>query len=206
MKFEKINEKKLRITYSVRELEGRNIDPKALVSNSEEAENLILDMVESIEDRFGVDISSNKLMIEASSTPENEFVVTITDLEEEDKNYAENIVNKKLLKLKQQKEALEKCPEKNVIVRFESLEDAVSFAYAVSGLISEKSELYKLKNEYYLNIMPSGKQFLDKTSLLRISSDFGSYVSNAGVYEGYLREHAKKILAKNAIKKLSEEF
>ena len=206
MKFEKINEKKLKITYSVKELEGKNIDPKKLTSNSEEAHDLILDMMESIEDKFDFDISANRLMIEASSTPENEFVLTVTNLEDEDRNIPETIVTKKLLKLKQQKEDLEKCEEKNVIVKFDSLESIVSFAKAVIGRYYVKSELYMIKNDYYLNIIPYKSKPFDRSSLLRISSDFGNYISNAPVFEGFLKEHAKKIISRQAIQTLIKEL
>ena len=206
MKFEKINEKKLKITYSVKELEGKNIDPKKLTSNSEEAHDLILDMMESIEDKFDFDISSNRLMIEAASTPDNEFVLTITKLEDEERNIPENIVTKKLLKLKQQKEDLEKFEEKNVIVKFDSLESTICFAKAVIERFDVKSELYMIKNDYYLNIIPYKTKSFDRSSLLRISSDFGNYISNAPVFEGFLKEHAKRILQRQAIQTLIKEF
>lgn len=205
MKFERINDKKSKITYTIKELEVRNIDPKKLITNSEEAQDLILDMVESLEDRFDYDISSARLMIEASSTPENDFVVTITNIDDEEKASG-SMVSKKLLKLKQQKTELEKNTENNIIVKFETLDDLIDFARSIYGRINVKSEMYKIKSEYYLNIMPYKNHYLDRTMLLRLSSDFGIYVSNASVFEGYLKEHATLVLGRQAIKRLAFEF
>jgi adapter protein MecA 1/2 len=206
MKFEKINEKKLRITYTMKELEGRNIDPRKLISNSEEAQDLILDMVDSLQDRFDFDMSTNRLMIEASSTPENDFVVTVTNLEEEDRAFTENTVNKKLLKLKQQKETLEKSDDKIAIIKFDSLENTIAFASAVYERFSVISALYKIKSDYYLTLKPRENGFMDKSAIMKISSDFGNYVPSAMIFEGYLKEHARLILARQALRKLAKEF
>ena len=66
--------------------------------------------------------------------------------------------------------------------------------------------MYKIKSEYYLNILPYKNQYLDRTMLLRLSSDFGIYVSNASVFEGFLKEHAVLVLGRQAIRRLALEF
>jgi|GEM_PF-7067259 len=206
MKFEKISDKKLRITCTEKELKIKNIDPGKLTSDPDEAQDLILDIIESLEDKFDFDISGARFMIEATSTPNDTFVVVLTNMEDDEKNHGETQQGKKFLKLKQKMEGLLKCEEKNVIIRFDSLENTIAFADATLDRFQFKSELYKVNGEYYLNIKPSGKQLLDKTSILRISSDFGHYMENACVCEGYLKEHASLIIPHKAVQKLVSEF
>ena len=53
MKFEKLNENKIRITLNNHDLIEKNIDFNSFMSNSKESQNLFLDMLDEDEKKVG---------------------------------------------------------------------------------------------------------------------------------------------------------
>ena len=63
MKFEKLNENKIRITLSIRDLEEKDIDFHDFMSNSLESQDLFLDMLEEAEEKVGFKTRDCKVKI-----------------------------------------------------------------------------------------------------------------------------------------------
>ena len=63
MKFEKLNENKIRITLSNQDLLEKHIDFNSFMSNSVEAQDLFLDMLEEAEERVGFITKDHKIKI-----------------------------------------------------------------------------------------------------------------------------------------------
>ena len=80
MKFEKVNENKLRITLSMHDLEEKDIDFHDFMSNSIETQELFLDMLEEAEEKIGFQTRNCKIRIEALAMTEDDFVLTITKM------------------------------------------------------------------------------------------------------------------------------
>jgi AraC-like DNA-binding protein len=80
MKIEKINENKIKITLSARDLQERNLDFQALRYNSPEAQHLFWDMIKKAESEHGFSASNCQLFIEAASIMDGNFIVTITKM------------------------------------------------------------------------------------------------------------------------------
>ena len=78
MKFEKLNENKIRITLSIHDLEEKDISFHDFMSNSIENQDLFLDMLEKAEEQIGFKAQDCKIKVEALAMTENDFIVTIT--------------------------------------------------------------------------------------------------------------------------------
>ena len=52
MKFEKINDNKIRATFSMRDLTAKNIDLHSFMSDSSESQKLFLDLLDEAESKF----------------------------------------------------------------------------------------------------------------------------------------------------------
>ena len=70
MKFEKLNENKIRIILSNQDLADKNIDFNSFMSNSAETQTLFLDMLEEAEEKVGFITRDHKIKIEALSVRE----------------------------------------------------------------------------------------------------------------------------------------
>ena len=83
MKIERISENILKVTISLDDLEERNISLESLNYNSPAAQELFWDMMEQAEVQFGFDLSDSQLVIEPVSDLDDEFIITITKIDED---------------------------------------------------------------------------------------------------------------------------
>ena len=77
MKFEKLNENKIRITLNTQDLIDKNIDFHSFMSNSKESQTLFLDMLDEAEKKVGFVTKDYKLRIEALAMSDGNFILTI---------------------------------------------------------------------------------------------------------------------------------
>ena len=80
MKFEKVNENKIRITFSMRDLEEKDINFHDFMSNPLETQDLFLLMLQEAEEKVGFKTKNCKVKIEALAMTEDNFVLTITKI------------------------------------------------------------------------------------------------------------------------------
>ena len=124
MKFEKLNENKIRITLSIRDLEEKDIDFHDFMSNSLESQDLFLDMLEEAEEKVGFKTRDCKVKIEALAMTENDFVLTITKIVPEGNKKTLYATPKKKPKVKRK---LNSVNEVCLIYRFNSFDDYCNF-------------------------------------------------------------------------------
>ena len=78
MRFEKLNEDKIRITLSVEDLEKKDIDFHSFMSNSIESQDLFFDMLEEAEKEIGFSTKDYLIRIDALAMAGGDFVLTVT--------------------------------------------------------------------------------------------------------------------------------
>ena len=86
MKFEKLNENKIRITLTIQDLAEKEIDFHVFMSNSAEAQDVLLDMLEQAKKETGFDPEDYNLKVEALVMADTNFIFTITKLPPEEKS------------------------------------------------------------------------------------------------------------------------
>lgn len=82
MKFEKLNENKIRITLSTQDLIEKDIDFHSFMSNSIKSQDLFLDILEEAEKKVGFVTKDYKVRIEALAMNDGDFIFTVTRLVE----------------------------------------------------------------------------------------------------------------------------
>ena len=82
MKFEKLNENKIRITLSTQDLIEKDIDFRSFMSNSIKSQDLFLDILEEAEKKVGFVTKDYKVRIEALAMNDGDFIFTVTRLVE----------------------------------------------------------------------------------------------------------------------------
>ena len=78
MKAERINQDQIRFTLTALDLQERNLKVSELAYGSEKTKALFEDMMKTAMDQFGVDFSTNPLMIEAIPVSESMLTITVT--------------------------------------------------------------------------------------------------------------------------------
>ena len=80
MKIEKINENKIKITLTVKDLEDRQLDFTSLKYNSPTTQKLFWEIMKEAEEECGFSASNSQLFIEAAAIKGGNFTLTITKL------------------------------------------------------------------------------------------------------------------------------
>ena len=130
MKFEKLNENKIRITLNNQDLAEKHIDFQSFMSNSQESQNLFLDMLDEAEKKVGFITKDYKIRIEALAMSDGNFILTITRF---GKNIDSDFKTSKMKKVKIKRKNLD-MKSKQIIYTFNSFDDFCNFSNFISKI------------------------------------------------------------------------
>lgn len=202
MKIEKISDKKIKVTISLRDLEERNIEIESLNYNSPAAQELFWDMMEEADFQFGFNASDSQLCIEAIPNNDESFVITITKLENDDefqsiKKFVKGSYRRSELRVKRK---TNKICSTIMIYRFDDIEALNAATTRIKNIYSGDSTLYKFKNKYYIVLSRNALNISCNIDIFElILNEYGIKISDNSYYEGFLNEHAKVICAEDAL-------
>ena len=192
MKFEKINDTKIRIILSLQDMEANNISAENILSNSADSQKLLETIITKAEKKLGFNPEDSKLLIEA--VPSNkDCIFTITKLLDETTC------------------CLKTC--NSFIFKFDSFDDFINlctylsnFSYLCIKDISKNFSLIYYNSTYYLKFMDVENCSVVLEYIKTFITEFGKDVSNSASIEGVLNEYGKVIFSKNAITKCISSF
>lgn len=207
MKFEKLNENKIRITLNNQDLAEKHIDFQSFMSNSQESQNLFLDMLDEAEKKVGFITKDYKIRIEALAMSDGNFILTITRF---GKNIDNDLKTSKMKKVKIKRKNLD-MKSKQLIYTFASFDDFCNFSNFISKLdnfsnLAKSMVLYIYNNVYYLCISNINIENDNIKQLYTLITEFGTYVDNSEVFSRKLAECGKIIMKNNAIKTCIKYF
>ncbi len=202
MKFEKLNENKIRITLNNQDLIEKNIDFHSFMSNSQETQNLFLDMLDEAEKEVGFVTKDYKLRIEALAMSDGNFILTVTRFGKNIDTTSKNHVKNKNLKIKRKNLDMK---SKHIIYKFNTFDDFCNFSNFISKLdgfytIAKSMILYFYQNTYYLCISDINIEHRSIKQLYTLITEFGTYVDNSELFARKLTECGKITIKNNAIK------
>ena len=201
MKFEKLNENKIRITLNTQDLIEKHIDFHSFMSNSQESQNLFLDMLDEAERKVGFVTKDYKIRIEALAMADGNFILTITRF---GKNSDSSVKNQKAKKLKIKRKNFD-INATQLIYKFSTFDDFCKFSDFISKLdnfnnIAKSIVLYNYQNSYYLYISKINTQHNGLKKLYTSITEFGTYIDNSDIFSRKLTEYGKIAIKNNAIK------
>lgn len=207
MKFEKLNENKLRIIISSQDLLDKHIDFHSFMSNSLETQDIFLDILDKAEKEVGFITKNHKVRIEAFAMNNEDFIFTVTKLS--DKNDKE-IYKQTKLKFKRKK------TENSIlqsVYKFACFDDFLSFTASLKnsnikniGIFSKSVILYTYKNNYYLVLNNINEQYKYNKKIFTLLTEFSSYINNSELFASKLVECGKIYFKNNAIKTCQKYF
>lgn len=202
MKFEKLNENKIRITLSSQDLIDKNIDFNSFMSNSIETQDLFFDMLEEAEQKVGFITKDYKIKIEALAMADGNFILTITRFDNLEKK--ENPLTYKNKKIKVKRKST-KLNSENLVYTFNTFDDFYLFSMNVKniknlGTIAKSVVLYTYNSQYFLLLSKLNIEHANIKSFCNSITEFGSYVNNSDLFSSKLSERGKIVIKNNAIK------
>ena len=206
MKFEKLNENKIRIILNTQDLADKNIDFNSFMSNSIETQGLFLDMLEEAEEKVGFVTRDYKIKIEALAMDSGDFVIIVTRFNDESKNSA--LVKPKKITAKRKSN----IPDSEYLVySFDSFDDVCSFSNYINNFedrikIAKSVILYEYNSKYYLSFTKINSENPNIKQFYTIATEFGTYTSNPDLFVRKLSERGKIVIKNNAIKTCATYF
>jgi len=200
MKIEKINDNKIKITLSARDLEERNLDFQALRYNSPEAQNLFWDMIKRAETEHGFVASNCQLFIEAASIMDGNFIVTITKMNDVRSLPTLPFNKPKGTAIKVKKKQVNNA---NAIICFNKIDDLYDALLMQSLPLNINTKFYEYNGRYYLVIKPTMVQLQDFKRLVTMLSEFGNLERDFNYIESKLLEYGNELISKDALEVLA---
>lgn len=193
MRFEKLNDTKIRIILTMQDMESNNISFENVLSNSAASQKLLESMITKAEKEIGFYAEDSKLLVEAIMTSNKECIFTIT-------------------KLRENKVPPKKCC-RSFIFKFDCFDDFIDLCIFLKSLpnlnlknFSKKFALIFYNDTYYLKALDADTFSITFDYMRTFFSEFGDDVSNSCSIEGILNEYGKIIFEKNAISKCIRSF
>ena len=207
MKFEKLNENKLRIIVTSKDLIEKNIDFHSFMSNSLEMQDIFLDILEKAEKEVGFITKNHKVRIEAFAINNEDFIFTVTKLAEKNEKEINNHIK---LKFKRKKTVNSSFQS---VYKFNTLDDFLSFALAIQNsniknlvIFCKSTVLYTYKDNYYLVFTDINNKYKYSNKIFSLITEFGVYVNNSELFASKLSECGKIYFKNNAIKTSQKYF
>lgn len=217
MKFEKINDNKIKVILNISELCMNNVDFHSFMSNPLKSPELFDTILDAAEKQTGFNTKDYNLRIEVLSLSNIDFVITLTRLTNSD--IASTKVSNKPLQFNSSNKSTYKYNKKisqpricsTLIYCFDNFEDFCQFTNLFScikccKLINIKNSLYFYKNKYFLVFYINSSKNFSMHTLDSIINEFAVTIHNADVFNNYLCEHGNLIVSNNAINVITNYF
>lgn len=206
MKFEKLNENKIRIILNTQDLAKKNIDFNSFMSNSIETQGLFLDMLEEAEEKVGFVTRDYKIKIEALAMDSGDFVIIVTRFNEDQKN--STIVKPKKITAKRKSGM---PSSEYLIYSFDSFDDVCNFSNYINKFgdclkIAKSAILYEYNCKYYLSFTKINNEHPNIKHFYTLVTEFGTYINNPDLFVHKLSERGKIVIKNNAIKTCATYF
>lgn len=199
MKFEKLNENKIRITLTIQDLAEKEIDFHVFMSNSAEAQDILLDMLEQAKKETGFDPEDYNLKVEALVMADTNFIFTITKLPPEEKSK----ISKRKFTVKRKNIVPSSTQAVYCFNYFDDFNDFLVFLSKNSLFnykkLAKSITLYEYKEKYYLLMNNINTEFIDKIKFYTCITEFAKCVTNSKVFASKLKECGTLIMKNNAL-------
>ena len=197
MKFEKVNNDKIKITLSHADLEANDIDYHSFMSDSNETRSLFLSVLDKAEKDYGFSTDNYQLKVETIALENGTFVLTIT------RSRATNDPQKKRLRVSRKKTNIS---SQSLIYKFNSFDDLCSFSNSLQTylfldlkIIAKSNTLYLYNNKYYLVFDKINIDYPDLKILYSSITEFATYIQFSDVFVAKMKESGKIIIKNNAL-------
>ena len=188
MKFKKLNDAKIKIILTKKDIKSNNISIENILSNSEESQELLESMIVLAKQKIGFEPGNAKLLVEAIKNSDEEYVFTITKL------CCEQVCTNRHFS--------------SFIFKFNCFDDLMHLCIFLKNLsnlnlkaFSKNFSLIFYNGTYFLQALDVKAFSLALEYARSVFAEFGKDVSNLAGIDGILNEYGKIVFPKDAILK-----
>lgn len=202
MKIEKLTENKIRILISGDDANKSNFDLHSIMTKAAESQGLFLEMLNQAEEQVGFNTEGYKLLVEAYSSLDNDFIFTITKYLEGNEKEINSDFRKKNVFVKRKTMDLK---SNNITYVFDSFDSFCNLCsclnYSKSSIktLSKHSALYFYNDYYYLIFKEINENNTNCKSIFSILSEFGDLIHVSKNFESKLLEYGELFIEKNVL-------
>lgn len=219
MRIEKLNDNKLKISFTSKELEENNITVHSFLAGSNEAQKLFIALLDIANEEFGFDIKNCKISSETISFDNKDFVIFVTKklqtsmsaeisskvspynlLELIDYNHTKNSNFLSFIPPLEIENEIDK-----IIYKFDTIEDVFLFSEYANFELPIKTlnnSLYKYNNSFFIIFDIKKLTDFQKQSVITILSEYKNYIYLSPLAYAKLMEYSVLILENQAIQAL----
>ncbi len=219
MRIEKLNDNKLKISFTSKELEENNITVHSFLAGSNEAQKLFIALLDIANEEFGFDIKNCNISSETISFDNKDFVIFVTKklqtsmsteisskispynlLELIDYNHTENINSLSFMPPLEIENEIDR-----IIYKFDAIEDVFLFSEYANLELPIKTlnnSLYKYNNSFFIIIDIKKLTNFQKQLVITILSEYKNYIYLSPLAYAKLMEYSILILENHAIQAL----
>ena len=216
MKIEKISDTQIRVTLNHSDLQNRDIKIGELAYGSTKAQALFRDMMNKAYEDFGFEAENVPLMIEAVPLSTDSIMIVVTKVDDPNqieerleaigerpthRTFKESLENKlsDLQALSKEVPKSSSSTTHTLIYTFKNLEDVTHASCYIQHLYFGETTLYKYDNQYFMILKPNKHKKTNTEILKSMLSEFGEEGTSSDLNEIFLKEHAKVLIASNAL-------
>lgn len=205
MRFEKLNENKIRIILDNQDLLKNNIDYHDFMTDPIESQTLFFNMLDEAEKEIGFVTQNYNIKLEALQIAGGDFILTITRSLPESSSPTD--IRKKV-HVKRKKLELNKT---NAIYCFNTFDDFCNFTdfiktNSIKFNIAKNISLYEYNSLYYLVFSNINTEHDDLKRIFSSITEYATYINNETLFKYKLIENGKIIMKNNAIKTALQYF
>ncbi len=215
MRFEKINNDKIKIIITADDLSERGIKISDLKYGNKETGDLFQEIIQEAIFECEFDIDNKPVLVEAIPISINTIEVFVTRVGEEEAvdelagkldliNKIRERSNKSNKQIDDRLDRFKKIKAKNkgtLLFKFKDLDDVCNASKVASGYFDGRDKLYKYEDNYYLVLHTSSNKIYEKSDVVEnIFREFAEIVEDINFY--FFEEHGTVILEKDVVKNL----
>lgn len=211
MKFEKVNNDKIKITLSIDDLLANDIDIHSFMTNSSETQSLFLSVLDKAERDYGFSTDNYKLRVETVALDNVGFILTITRIKELDKSSSSITIRKKPKVLR--KNPSSSLQFSSLVYRFNCFDDFCEFVnflhnstIPLTNKIAKDIVLYSFNDYCYLIISNLNVKYSHWKEFYSSVTEFGTYITPNSSFIAKIYETGKIVVKHNAIKTCEKYF
>ncbi len=200
MRVEVISENRVEIRMTIDELYQRNLSLNDIEKDAKKARQLFVDLIEETNLTTDFPLEHTQVFVEATTDSNNEFIVTITKMDDfPDLSKFDILGNQDL-----NKSSYLEYYSGFSIFEFKSLSDVINLAKILSAekCYIGKNSLYKYNDKYFIifsSYTIKQQKFIKTASLI---NEYSENMYESGIFEVSLKEKSKLIIENKALKTL----
>lgn len=201
MKFEKINENKLKIVFTQKDLEDKDLNLDDIINNPTDSPELVFDIIEEAEMKYGFNFEHSQLAIEGVSTSTGGLILTITKSPMQ--QVEQDITKRPKINAKRK---LTKIDDPELIYAFNTFDNFADFVKLYNRLpLKYTNTLYEYNNTYYWKV---DNLYQNEKLNKKINFTISEYAKNipSKEFKCILNEHAKTIIKDTALQTIVKEY